>query len=228
MYFKKLLIITMGFFVPIVLYSQVYYRIEADYTIKEKGPDFENLMMGRVYFDKNQQQIVFDVQFPEKEILIVNDTASIKAITGNYQKHSLSNNLIDFSVFNLFLNGDLDYYGLNKTPFKLEKVEKENGLIISTWVLADKYVNSQVSKMLLSQKDNNLQGLITYGPKDVIISKQIFSNYIQINGMNFPGQVLQITYLPNGEETKKITTYKNVVLNNVKNDSFYKYKYLSH
>ena len=38
--------------------------------------------------------------------------------------------------------------------------------------------------MLLSQKDNNLYGLITFGPEDKIISKQIFSDYISVNGTN--------------------------------------------
>ncbi len=224
--FKLVIVFIMGFLFTGNLYSQIFYRIEADYTIKEKSSSgYENLMMGRVFYDKNQHQIVFNVQFPGKEILIVNDTATISANAGTYRKHMLGSNLIDFSVLNLFLNGKLEYFGLNNTPFKLEKVEKDDGLVISTWKLEDKYVNSPVSKMLLSQKDNNLYGLITFGPNDVIISKQIFSNYISVDGMNFPSRILQFSYMPDGTEVTKITTYKNVVINSSKNDTFYKYRY---
>jgi hypothetical protein len=226
MHYKFITAIVMGFFMPIILHAQIQYRIEADYTIKEKNSSgYENLTMGKVFYDKNQRQIVFNVLFPEKEIIIINDTASISVKSGKFQKHELGGNLIDFSVLSLFLNGDLEYFGLSKTPFKLEKVEKDDGLVISTWVMANKYAKSPVSKMLLSQKDNNLQGLITFGPNDEILSKQIFSDYISVNGMNFPGQVLQIMYTPDGGESKKITTYKNVVINSTNNNAFYNYKY---
>ncbi|MBN2486507.1 MAG: hypothetical protein JXB34_11090 [Bacteroidales bacterium] len=216
----------MGFLFPLVSYSQLYYRIEADFTTKEKSTSgYENLMMGKVYFDINQRQIVFDVYFPEKEVLIINDTATITVRAGKVKKHELSGNLIDFSVLSLFLKGELDYFGLKNTPFKLEKVEKENGLVISTWIMGDKFVNSPVSKLLLSQKNNNLHGLITFGPGDSIISKQIFTDYILVEGMQFPGRVLQFSPSADGSEFKKITTYKNIVVNSNKNDSFYKYIY---
>lgn len=224
---KFIIVFVMGFLLSSDLYSQIFYRIEADYSVKEKSNNgYENLTMGRVYYDKNQHQIVFNVLFPDKTIIIVNDSATISVNKGTYKKHKLGENLIDFSVLNLFLNGKLEYFGLNNTPFKLEKVEKDDGLVISTWKLENKYVNSPVSKMLLSQKDNNLYGLITFGPEDKIISKQIFSDYISVNGLSFPSRIIQFNYSPDGTQVTKITTYKNVVINNPKNDTFYKCRYL--
>ena len=225
---KFLLAIIMGFFIPRILFSQVLYRIEADFSIKEKrSSGFENLTMGRVYFDKNQRQIIFDIKFPEKEIMIMNDTAIIMANAGKYSKHSLADNLVNFSVLNLFLNGELDYYGLNSTPFKLTKTEKDSGLVITTWVLEKNTSKSSVSKLLLSQKNNELQGLITYGPGDFIVSKQFFSDYFPVGGMEFPGKVVQFSYSPDGSEVTKITSYKNVLLNNANNNSFYNYRYFA-
>ena len=93
-------------------------------------------------------------------------------------------------------------------------------------MMADKYVRSPVSKMLLSQKDNNLYGLITYGQDDAIISKQLFSDYIKVDGMNFPSKIIQFSYMPDGTKVTRITTYKNVVINNSKNNAYYKYRYL--
>ncbi len=216
----------LGFIFSFSLKAQLYYRIEADFSIKEKsGSGYENLMLGRVYFDKNIRQSIFDVKFPEKEILIINDTATIKAIKGTYTKHALGSNLLDFSVLSLFIQGDLDYFGLNNTPFELDKVEQDQGLVISTWVLKDKYVGSPISKLMLSQKDNKLNGLITFDNKGNIISKQIFSDYILVENMAFPARVLQISFLPDGSELKKITEYSNIIVNSEKNESFYNYKY---
>ena len=225
---KKFLCIGfMGFLILQSSFSQLFYRIEADYSIKEKSTSgYENLMLGKVYFDRNIRQSVFEVKFPEKEILIVNDTCTIKAFKGTYEKHQLGASLLDFSVLSLFINGNLDYFGLDKTPFTLEKVENEKDLVISTWVLKNQYAKSSVSKMLLSQKNNKLHGLITFSNEDKIISKQIFSEYIAIENMFFPTKVLQISYLPDGTEMKKITKYSNIILNSNQNEEFYNYRYI--
>ncbi|QQS49831.1 MAG: hypothetical protein IPM71_09390 [Bacteroidota bacterium] len=205
--------------------AQIHYRIEADYSLKEKSSTgHENLMLGRVYFDKNYRQMVFDISFPEKEILIINDTASIYALSNRHEKHMLSTSLIDFSVLGLTLNGQLEYFGLRETPFQLIKVEKDEGLVISTWELADKRIESGVRKMMLSQKDNRLQGLISFNTNDQIIAKQFFSEYILVSGLEIPSKVIQISYLPGGGEFKKITTYTNIKVNNQQNESFYRYK----
>jgi hypothetical protein len=218
--------LTLGFIFSVPLKAQLYYRIEADFSIKEKSSSgYENLMLGRVYFDKNVRQSVFDVKFPEKEILIINDTATIKAIERTYTKHVLGRNLLDFSVLNLFIQGNLDYFGLNNTPFELDKVEQDQGLVISTWVLKNKYVGSPISKLLLSQKDNKLNGLITFDNEGNIISKQIFSDYILVEKIAFPSRVLQISFFPDGTELKKITEYSNIIVNSKENESLYNYKY---
>ncbi len=206
-------------------FAQIHYRIEADYSLKEKSSTgHENLMLGRVYFDKNYRQMVFDISFPEKEILIINDTASIYALSNHYEKHKLSTSLIDFSVLGLVLSGQLEYFGLRQTPYQLTKVEKDEGLVISTWELTDKRIESSVRKMMLSQKDNRLHGLITFGANDQIIAKQFFSEYQLVNGLEIPSKVIQISYLPDGGEFKKITNYTNIKVNNQQNESFYRYK----
>ncbi len=225
--YKILCIVFMGFFFLQSSYSQLYYRIEADYSIKEKSTSgYENLMLGKVFYDRNIRQSVYNVKFPEKELLIVNDTCTIKALEGTYEKHLLGTSLLDFSVLSLFINGNLDYFGLDKTPFTLDKVENENGLVISTWNLKNQYVNSSVGKMLLSQKNNKLHGLITFNEKDEVVSKQIFSEYISIENMYFPTKVLQISFLRDGTEMKKITKYSNIILNSIHNEEFYNYRYI--
>ena len=223
---KILTAIIMGFFIPRILFSQLLYRVEADFSIKEKrSSGYENLTMGRVYFDKNQRQIVFDIKFPEKEVMIMNDTSVIFTVAGKYSRHNLSENLIGFSVLNLFLNGELDYFGLNSSPFKLTKTEKDSGLVITTWLLDKTVKNSSVTRLMMSQKNNQLQGIISYGPDNSIVSRQFFSDYLIVDGMDFPGKVIQFSNLPDGTEITKITAYKNVLLNNANNNSFYNYRY---
>lgn len=207
-------------------YGQILYRVEANFSIKEKSTSgYENLMLGKVYFDRTEDQIVFDVRFPEKEIIVINDTASINCIAGTYQRHNLGTSLVDFSVLSLFVHGNLDYFGLEQTPFQLSDVEEDDGLVISTWKLNEEQRRGSVSKMLLSQKDNNLHGLITFDPNDKIISKQIFSDYVQSQNLPFPSKVLQISYLSDGSQLTKLTQYSNVLVNAPGNEAYYNYKY---
>jgi hypothetical protein len=62
-----------NFFITIFLFffsvlsgtAQEYYRLSADFTVKIKNADGQkNLTKGKVYYDKNYKNLIYDISFP--------------------------------------------------------------------------------------------------------------------------------------------------------------------
>lgn len=201
-------------------YGQIFSRVEADFSLKEKRIDgSKSLTMGSVYFDKNVGQIVFDIKFPESFVVVINDSLMLKIKDHQVVDRKLAQGIVYFSIFNLSLNGNLPYFGLKDSPYELTNIEKENDMVISTWDFPEL---KNKGKMMLSQKNKKLFGVVSFAGQDTVISKQFFENYINIDGVDFPQRVVQFMYLA-GEEDIKITNYKNVIINNEENEEFYNY-----
>jgi hypothetical protein len=93
--------------------------------------------------------------------------------------------------------------------------------VITTW-LPDKKLEKAFGKVVTSKKDNKIYGIAFYSPTNELIKKQFFKNYIKAAGLDFPTEVTEIHYLTSGRELK-VTTYKNVVINELINDEIYNY-----
>ena len=73
------LIFFLAFFLP--AQSQDFFRIKTDFTIKSNSPTGEQqLTVGKVYYDINERQIVYEISFPEKEIWLQKDTTLYKIV----------------------------------------------------------------------------------------------------------------------------------------------------
>ncbi len=94
-------------------------------------------------------------------------------------------------------------------------------MVITTWE-TPKTENSKYLKLLLSQVDKKLNGLITFDDNDNILSKQFFEDYTIISGLDFPTKVVQFFYFNSNEELKLIN-YTNIVINNMKGEEYYNY-----
>ncbi len=199
--------------------GQVYSKFEADFSVKEMKPDgTKSLTMGTVFFNKIAKTIVFDITFPQKEVMLINDSIMYRIVDEQLINEAPANNTVAFSVFQLCLNGDLPYFGLKNTVYKLQEVNKEKDMVISSWKLPD----NENGSILLSQKDKQLFGMISYGMQDSIVSKQFFEDYQNLDGLDFPSRIVQFFYTPAGENVK-VTTYKNIILNNDENGHYYNY-----
>lgn len=207
-------------------FSQPYFRIQADFSIKEKSGASSILTIGTIYYDSNVHTIVYDINFPEKEKIIISDSTITKVKNNKVVSVSKSPDIVTFSIYNLILSGNFLNYGLSKSNFKISKIEKENGTVISTWSPPKQFA-SKKGNMMLSQKDNILNGIISFSTDNKILSKQIFEEYQSIQNMKFPMKIVQFIYTNNVESTK-ITTFKNVVFNNLKNDEIYNFKLPTH
>jgi hypothetical protein len=204
--------------------SDAYFRIKADFTVKEIYTDGRTgLTMGQVYFDKAKRKIVYNVRFPEKEIWYFNDSLMFTVKGTIVDKQQGVPGYIDFSIFSLSLNHQLKDYGLKKnTVFDLKEIVKEDDMVISIWK-PKKQFNQMLGDVKVSVRGNKLLGVIIYNVDGQMIGKQIFSEYKKIGAIEFPAQIISYTFVNDTEQSKQLITYKNVILNQRDEDYFYNY-----
>lgn len=227
MYFSLRIIKIYSFILSSFFFSQIsqgqeFYRIKTDFSIKEKTPDGKSqLIMGKAYYDKTARKIIYNITFPEKETIVVTDSFMIRIIDSKVIDKKRSQSTNEFSVFHLCLNGNLSNFGLKNSPYTIENIEKEEDMVITTWMPPVNY-RHLLGKALLSQKEKKLFGLVLFNPKDIVVGKQFFKKYINVNGLEFPSEVIQITYVDK-QEFYKITTFKNITVDDIHEDNIYNY-----
>lgn len=203
--------------------SQFFFRIKTDFIIKAKSPTGEQqLTVGKLFYDKNIKQIVYVISFPEKEIWIQRDTVLYKIINSKVIGKQRIPAGIEFSIYNLVLNGNLADYGLKKTKFKIKKVEKSDGNVISTWeppAGSKKYFGD----ILISDVNQQLNGIIFKNNTGEIVVRQFFRNYIKVKGLSFPQEIIKENYI-NGQKVYELTTFTNILINDLSGENLYDYK----
>lgn len=211
------------FFLCLTLSSQIFYRIECDISIKEiNASGRQQLLVGKVYFDKNIRKIIYDIRFPDASRFAVTDYGVVTDTSKVELDRVFTSHLVDFSVFNLILNGQLKYYGLDNTAYQLVNASKEGELVISEWELPVE-MGSDFGKMLVSQKDNQLYGMVSLDADNHVVSKQFLKDYTTVDGISIPSRLIQINYRNDTVLSKKITTFRDVHLN-AKEDAHYHFK----
>jgi len=219
---KILFLLLCLFFVNQRVHSQGYFRFSADFSIKAKDAAGKGtLTMGRVYYDKNIRKIVYQTKFPEIETWVTADTCMFKFANGKLVQKAIIPSVVEMSIYHLALNGQLPDFGLKKSFFKVEKVEKENEMVITTWLPPSNFAN-KIGKILVSNKEKKLFGIVFLDVKGAVAAKQFFNNYQNYKGLFFPTEIVNIKVL-NGKELYEVTTYKNIKVNDYVDDNLYNY-----
>ena len=214
------------FFFPLSVIQvepQLFFRIRTDFTIKAKSPAGEQrLTVGKLFYDKNVKQIVYDINFPEKEIWVQRDTILYKIVNSKVIGKQRIPAGIEFSIYNLVLNGNLNDYGLKKTKFKIRKVEKSDNNVISTWEPPFEF-KKYLGDILLSIVDQRLNGIVFKNNAGEIVSRQFFRNYKKVNGLSFPQEIYRENYV-NGQKDIELTTFTNILVNDLSGENKYDFK----
>ncbi|MCH8905060.1 MAG: hypothetical protein IIA45_14230 [Bacteroidetes bacterium] len=208
---------------PFVVQGQQFYRVKADFSIKEKNADSTSaLTMGTVYYDKNVKQIIYEITFPRKETWILSDTTIYRLVEGKLESKTFAPNMAEFTIFHLTLTGNLYNYGLEKSVYKIIKVEKEEDMVLSTWAPQGQ-LKEHFGNVIMSHKEKKLFGIVMLSKEEEkVLSRQFFRKYQNINGLEFPGEILQFTYKGDGENIK-MTTFKNIIIDDVSENEIYNY-----
>jgi hypothetical protein len=216
---------------PQIALGQYYFRIKADFSIKEKTfEDTYRLLVGSVYYDMNHKKIVYNIQFPEKEIWVLTDTIAFVFKDQKLTKRQPAFIFPEFSIFNLVLQGALKDYGLKDHPvLKVKDINRQGDLVVRTWEPTKEYKDN-LGKLEMATKNRKLDAIVFYTPKGRLMSKQFFKKYQTIKGLEFPSELVQYIY-PNidvqpqyeGKEMIILTTYKNIQLNRADEEFMYNY-----
>lgn len=182
----------------------------------------QQLTVGKIFYDKNEKQIVYDISFPEKEIWVQKDTVIYKIVNSILISKQSVPTMIEFSIFNLVLNGNLTDYGLARTKFKIKSVEKVEGNVISTWQPPAE-LKDLFGDILLSNVNQQLNGIVFKNNAGEVISKQFFQNYIKVNGLSFPQEIIKEDNI-SGQKVYEITTFTNILVNDLSGENKYGYK----
>ena len=202
---------------------QLFFRIKTDFMIKAKSSAGEQrLTVGKIFYDKNIKQIVYDISFPEKEIWVQRDTILYKIVNSQVIGKQRIPAGIEFSIYNLVLNGNLNDYGLKKTKFTIRKVEKNDSSVISTWVPPLEF-KKYFGDILLSIVDQKLNGIVFKNNAGEVVSRQFFRNYTKVKGLSFPQEIYRENYV-NGQKDIELTTFTNILVNDLSGENKYDFK----
>lgn len=204
-----------------LIFAQEYFRISADFTVKIKNSDGSlNLTKGKVFYDKNYKELIYEISFPQNEKWVIKDT-SLTIIRKDtlYKKTSIPS-INEFTVFHLALNSNLNDFGLKNSIYKINKVEKKKDLVLSYWKIPNQ-ASTILDHVIIAKKDNKLESVVMIGNESKIMSRQFFKDYQKIDAFEFPRQIIQILYDTNGLENYQITEFQNLKINDLKNNNLY-------
>lgn len=211
--------------------AQQFYRIKADVSIKEKlANGTSRLSVGTVYFDKLYGKIVYKFTFPKVETIVVQDTTvySLDA-KNNLVEARKALILPEFTIFHLALTNRLSDYGMKGASYELyriSKVEKKAGKVISTWVPSDPSLDKYLGRLVMANQDKRLEAIAIYGPDKKLLSQQFFREYVHVKGVEFPSQVTQRTYTikeTGGGGNIQQTTYSNIQVDQADENEIYRH-----
>ena len=216
------LLIILGLSLQRFTYAQEYFRITADFTVKVKNSDGKlNLTKGKVFYDKNYKELLYDISFPQNEKWVLKDTSLIIIRKDTLYKKTSIPSINEFTVFHLALNSNLNDFGLKNSIYKINKVEKKKDLVLSYWKIPDQ-ASTILDHVIIAKKDNRLESVVMIGNESKIVSRQFFKDYQKFDAFEFPRQIIQILFDENGLENYQITEFQNIKINDLENNSFYR------
>lgn len=196
--------------------AQVFHRFKADFSIKEVDENGRNsLKMGTVYFDKSINKIVYELKFPQKLFWIVDGENLYKVDGTRVLSKETIPKVTEMSIFYLAMENKLLDYGLSTSGLQMVEIKQENELTVSTWEPEEK--NKQLSKIVLAQEHKRVHTLVFYTPKNTVASKLFFSDYKLIKDINFPCEIISQSFA-HTSETYKVTTFRNIQIDDFEND----------
>lgn len=213
--------------------AQHHFRISMDFSIKEIHENgTKKLTMGRLYYDINKAQLIMDITFPEKEMLVFKDSSIYRISEGEVlEKNTIIEGFVNNTFYHLLLNNQLSHYGLKDSKFYYEtKVEKKDDKIIREWQPGGGLENITGKIMTLNEK-KRLSAIIFYNKEGRLLYKQNFNNYEYFSGLSIPVEVIQQYYSQTDAgiiELTKQYTYKNIILNEAINNELYDYRIPHH
>lgn len=202
--------------------AQSFHRISGYYVTKARLADSTSqLVKGKFYYDRNIKKIVYINSFPEKETWVTRDSSLYLFVDGDLVQRQRVPPAAEFTIFHLALENQLDHFGLKNTFYRIDRVEKQGDLVVTTWA-PHKKLADLFGRVMISNKDRRIHGIVFFDHEGKLVKKQFFENFVQADGLDFPTDVVEIIY-SEGEQHYRKTTYKNIRVNEWEHEDIYDY-----
>ena len=218
-YIRLLLLPVITLFTFSYFGQKAFSRIEAEITIKEIDST-NRITTGKMFYDKNLGSIYYSIMFPNREVVVYTDSMIFRLNNDKVVENYKSATGLKFNIFNLVLNSQMEYYGLNSSSYELVNTKNNQDQIITTWEPKFKNKKYKSGKIVMSQKNKLIFGLVSFHPDGSVISKQFFEDYNNVDGLMIPFKITQIAFI-NDKPEYKITTFKNIKVNNFEDQKNY-------
>jgi hypothetical protein len=208
-------------FLSLNLPAQETVRLHAGFSIKQTDGDKGQLVTGQVFFDKKIQKLCYKIDFPEHGFWVQKDTLSYEfGVDTHLVKITTTAFNPAFSVFQLILNDDFDDLGLKKLGFKPANIEKIDSTVIVEWA-PDKKWEKKLGKVLISSIHKKINAVVYFSPSGEVLSKEQYNKPVLMAGRWIPTQIISVIPTNNGKDKIKITTLRNIKINEPTDDFFY-------
>jgi len=208
---------------PIFFHGQIHYRISADFSIKESNGKEESLIAGKIYYDLQNDILVYDIFFPEKVDWVIHDTSFFMFSSNDVERYTIPK-INSENILHLSLTNSLNDYGLmNSGLYKLVESTNEEKLLISTYEPKTTELRKHLGKVIISLKEGRFNGIVFFNEEEDLIKKIIVQEYQIKRGVVLPNKIIEVNYTKNNNEIYKLTTFSNFILNEKDNEQFYNY-----
>lgn len=204
--------------------AQDFFRFSADFSIKEKNADQPSgmLVTGKVYYDKNLGKLRYDVQFPEPENWLIQDTFMYRVVADSLVSTRKIVPLVEYSFFHMILSQQLADFGLAKTGYTAGEVKQEGHQVLANWNPPARLA-AYLGPVVLAQENKLLTGVALEDKEGKVMGKFYLQDYQIVDGLPVPGKIYQIFY-KGDTEFRRMLSFKNIVLNNTDDQNHYDFQ----
>jgi hypothetical protein len=211
---KSLFFLLFSFF-ALTAGAQEFYRIKADFSIKEKesGQAQGNLITGTVYYDKNLGKTNYNVRFPEPESWWMQDTFMYRMVKDTLAAVKKIAPFNEYSFFHLILNQQLTDFGLSKAGYEPGEVTQEGRQVLSTWNPPAQLAKlADLGPVVIAQENKRLTGIAFQDKNGKVLGKFYLQEYQVLDGLPVPTKIYQVYYKETTEFIRLIS-FKNIQIN---------------
>ncbi len=195
----------------ILAHSQPISKISAKVSIKEKFADSTyTYSRGKISYNHNTKKTVITVTYPEKQEWTLSEKGIYKKADSLTLMRSHTSILSEFSIFRLAIEGTLNNYGLTYSDFTAVEVAYNDKMTVTTWHPPQEY-SKAFSKILTSQSQGRLNGLVVYDTRGNIVSRQFFTEYRNFSRLTIPTQITFVNNTSTGPKYRIILFSELVV-----------------
>ncbi len=205
------------------LRGQDYFRIRADFTLKEissLGDSTERrLVIGTCYYDKTLDKLTYNLSFPEPEQWIIADSFIYTLQDGQLLNRAKVPPLNEHNVFRMLLDQTFSEFGMMKSGYEVDGVKKIGDQVYLTYLPPEKYADVLGSLVLIKER-KKLNGVIYYEPDGNMMFRQQLDDYEIVDGLPVPKYLSHIIE-KDGKKIKRILSFENIAVNESGHDHLY-------